>query len=508
MAVQVSLDADLKELADRAPENEALAVSVQTLRNTQALIGRMTTLENKMAGTETKGRRKKPRSYVHRPRAAPKVTYGPLDIAKAYSFPTGLKSGAVIAIIELGGGYLPADIQTFCAKYNIPLPTVTDVSVDGVTNSPGDPADLEVALDIELAAGVFSYCTGQPANVRVYFADDIAPAVAKIIADKQSGIPIATVSISWGDTEDGWGASTCQAEDAVFAGLAAAGVTMFCAAGDSDSGDGEPGKHVDFPASSPHVVGCGGTTKTADSETVWNSGGVEGTGGGYSAVFPAQSWQASAPAGPGRMVPDVSGNADPATGYYIYCSTQGGWEVVGGTSAVSPLYAGLFAAINPGGDVLNALWANQNQKCFADIVQGNNGAYAAGPGPDPCSGLGVPIGGALAAAFQPGAIPPAPPPPSPPPAPSPSDPVLVSILEILPIFGAVASSDAEVQVIGEMVSRSESAGQAPFTILISVLDQIQVAGYWQPDPASLKALGAMKTLAGLEGSRWSLVKKN
>ena len=122
------------------------------------------------------------------------------------------------------------------------------------------------------------------------------------------------------------------------------GCIVFAAAGDNSSGDGDPGANVDLPSGCPHVVGCGGTTKTQFSEVVWGNGRPdgEGTGGGYSGVFPAQSWQLGVPAGPGRMVPDVAANADPNTGYLIVVHGQ---EVqVGGTSAVAPFYAGLFAA--------------------------------------------------------------------------------------------------------------------------------------------------------------------
>lgn len=177
--------------------------------------------------------------------------------------------------------------------------------------------------------------------------------------------------------------------------------------GNNDSSDGgQTPANVDCPSSCPHVVGCGGTTKTATSETVWNDDpgetNGEGTGGGYSTYFPPQAFQVGAPAPPmqtpalGRMVPDVAADADPNTGYAIVVHGQS--AVVGGTSAVAPLYAGLFAAFGAKlGFVTPQLWDNQN--CFNDITQGGNGFYSSGPGPDPCSGLGAPIGTALAGLF-------------------------------------------------------------------------------------------------------------
>lgn len=320
-------------------------------------------------------------------------TYGPADIGRAYQFPTSLKDPqTAVAIIELGGGYRAADIAAYCRQYSVPLPILTDVSVGGATNSPGDSADVEVLLDIQVAAGAYSYCTGARATVYTYFADDIAAAVLKIVADIKAGVKIGAVTISWGAPEVGWGAAACRQQDAAFAQLAALGVPFFAASGDSLSGDGSPGVNVDFPASSPNVIGCGGTTRTAASEVVWNDRRGGGGGGGYSVVFPRQAWQAGVPAQRGRMVPDVAGNADPATGYNIVYNGQG--IVVGGTSAVSPLYAGLFAALNVRATA-PALW--QHPTAFSDIVLGDNGAYKAAVGPDACTGLGSPIGTALLA---------------------------------------------------------------------------------------------------------------
>lgn len=210
-------------------------------------------------------------------------------------------------------------------------------------------------------------------------------------------------SISWGADEAAWGATAADQLEAAAAAATAGGMTIFGAAGDNDSSDGGPGAaNVDCPASCPHVIGCGGTTKTATTETVWNDNpdrtNGEGTGGGYSTLFPVQAWQIEAPPPPkkglGRMVPDVAADADPNTGYDIF--VYGKQEVVGGTSAVAPLFAGLFAAFGRKlGFITPKLW--QNQGCFNDITKGSNGTYSAAKGPDPCSGIGSPIGTKLAA---------------------------------------------------------------------------------------------------------------
>jgi kumamolisin len=188
------------------------------------------------------------------------------------------------------------------------------------------------------------------------------------------------------------------------------------AAGDNGSSDGQPaGNHVDFPASSPHVLGCGGTRLLADlasgtvtTETVWNDGPSGGaTGGGVSDVFAVPSWQLAAgvpaPGGrAGRGVPDVAGDADPQTGYQVL--VRGQRQVVGGTSAVAPLWAALIARLAQAagrrfGLIQPALYAGVAPGAggagFRDITAGNNGSYTAGPGWDACTGLGSPDGTAL-----------------------------------------------------------------------------------------------------------------
>ncbi|MGX5805533.1 hypothetical protein ACWGS9_30550 [Bradyrhizobium sp. Arg314] len=187
---------------------------------------------------------------------------------------------------------------------------------------------------------------------------------------------------------------------------AKAGMIVFAASGDNDSSDGgaDPA-NVDLPSSCPFVVGCGGTMKPHDAnaeETVWNDDpgnpNGSGTGGGFSELFhPMPAWQAGAPHGPGRMVPDVSANADPYTGYNVF--VHGRQEAIGGTSAVAPLYAGLFAAFGRKlGLVTPQLWLNHT--CFNDITQGDNGYFRARVGPDPCTGIGTPIASKLGTLFE------------------------------------------------------------------------------------------------------------
>jgi kumamolisin len=335
------------------------------------------------------------------------------SLCSAYNWPTGQPGGGTIAIVELGGGWVQSDMDAYFQSISQPSPSVTDVSVDGTQNSPNqsvgssNDADIEVALDIQVSAAAYFVATGQPATIRVYWSQDIASAVAQAAQDQ-----CAVCTISWGADEAIWGTQAADEMESAAADATSEGMIVVAAAGDNDSSDGgSTPANVDVPSSCPHVIGCGGTFKTIAEETVWNDNpgqtDGEGTGGGYSTIFPAQSWQIGAPAPPtgtvagtGRMIPDVCADADPNTGYEIY--VHGASEVVGGTSAVAPLYAGLFASFGTElGFVTPTLW--QNQPAFNDITQGGNGLFNAGPGPDPCSGIGSPIGTKIAALFPPAA---------------------------------------------------------------------------------------------------------
>jgi subtilase family serine protease len=318
-------------------------------------------------------------------------------LCKAYGWPTELPGRGLIAIVELGGGWMRQDLETFCKINNIPVPSITDVSVDQTHNSPGvDPdSDGEVALDLQVAAAAFSLATGKPATIRMYWASDIASGVRAATAD---GCDVC--SISWGCDEALWGEPAALDMERAADSATEAGMAVFAAAGDNDSSDGGTNAaNVDTPASCPHVIACGGTRKTPMSETVWNNNpgrsNGEGTGGGFSTLFkPMPSWQLHAPHGGGRMVPDIAANADPETGYNIVLSGQ--ISPTGGTSAVAPLYAGLFAAFGrKPGWVLPELW--RNPLCFNDITMGDNGTFHALHGPDACTGLGSPVAGRLAA---------------------------------------------------------------------------------------------------------------
>ena len=350
--------------------------------------------------------------------AAGSVSYTPLQIARLYDFPANLSGrGQTIAIIELGGGYTPSDLKTYFSKLGIsPTPSVTAVSVDGAQNEPtGDPSgpDTEVMLDIEVAGAV-----APGAKMAVYFAPNtdagFLDAINQAVTDAKNNPSV--VSISWGGPESTWTAQSLLSYNNALQAAAAVGVTICVAAGDDGSTDGvdDGRQHVDFPASSPYSLACGGTRlvgtgSTITDEEVWNDLPSDGaTGGGISATFPLPAWQAKAHIPPstnpggfaGRGVPDVAGDADPATGYQV--GVDGTDTVVGGTSAVAPLWAGLMACLNSGLKTpVGYFHPNLYQQValqagtFRDVPSGNNGDYTAGPGWDACTGWGSPNGAAI-----------------------------------------------------------------------------------------------------------------
>jgi len=359
----------------------------------------------------------KPHFRIRRPAASAAVSYTPLQVASAYGFPAGTGQGECVAIIELGGGYRPADLQTYFTALGVGKPAVAAVSVDHAQNAPSGDAngpDGEVMLDIEVVGAI-----APQATLAVYFAPNtdagFLDAITTAIHDTQHKPSL--ISISWGGPESSWTAQAMTAMDDAFQAAATMGITVCVASGDNGSSDGvgDGGDHVDFPASSPFALACGGTSLQASgatirSEVVWNNGPSNGaSGGGVSTFFALPAWQAGLKAAGSqgkstalskRGVPDVAGNADPETGYSV--RIDGTDTVIGGTSAVAPLWAALLARLNqisgkPVGYVNATLY--QKPTALRDITGGNNGDFDATDGWDACTGLGSPngaeVGGAI-----------------------------------------------------------------------------------------------------------------
>ena len=325
--------------------------------------------------------------------------FTPPQLATLYNFPTGYDgTGQKIGIIELGGGYNLSDITSYLTSLSITkTPNITAVSVDGAVNNPSDTsgANYEVVLDIEVIVSIVPGAT-----MRVYFAPNTYQgfynAINQAIIDNCN-----IISISWGGPESSWSSTQLNSYNTLFQTASNNGISVFCAAGDNGSSDGASGNNVDFPSSSPYVVACGGTTliangNTITSETVWdNNSMTSATGGGISAYFNKPTYQRGVSLlsqYSKRGVPDVSGNADPNTGYLIYIDGQS--AQIGGTSAVSPLWAALTAIVNQKNSsslgFLQPKLYSSTSNILRDITVGNNGKYTAQVGYDLCTGLGSP----------------------------------------------------------------------------------------------------------------------
>jgi kumamolisin len=349
--------------------------------------------------------------------AAAPASFDPTQVASLYGFPSGTGEGQCVAIIELGGGFRPADLKTYFTGLDVGVPKVTAVSVahgqDAPTGNVNGP-DGEVMLDIEVVGAIVP-----AAHIVVYFSPNtdagFLDAVTTAIHDTTNKPSV--ISISWGGAESTWTAQAMTAMDDAFQAAATMGITVCVASGDGGSSDGvtDGADHVDFPASSPYALGCGGTSlqatqKAITGEVVWNDGANGGaSGGGISSFFPTPGWQTGRKATQidgttitltKRGVPDVAGDADPDTGYNV--RIDGTNTVIGGTSAVAPLWAGLIARINqnaatPVGYLNPTLYSKP--QALRDIISGNNGDFEAAKGWDACTGLGSPNGPTL-----PGAI--------------------------------------------------------------------------------------------------------
>jgi kumamolisin len=339
------------------------------------------------------------------------ITYSPAQVAKLYGFPREADGkGQTIGLIELGGGYRTADIREYFQLLGFQPPQVKCVSVNHGNNRPTIPhsMDGEVMLDIEVAGAV-----APGVALAVYFAPNtergFQDSVSTAIHD-QLNKP-CVLSINWGNAEANWSAQSIENFHQLAQEAALLGITITAASGDNGSSNGlsDGTNHVDFPASCPHVLAAGGTRLTVmngviENETVWNDGAQGGaTGGGYSTVFGRPSWQAAVVSQSGRGVPDVAGNADPETGYNILVDGQ--QVVIGGTSAAASMWAGLIVLLNQKlnrrlGFINPSLYNIDQSSGFREITLGNNGAYSATYGWNPCSGQGSPMGARLLQALQ------------------------------------------------------------------------------------------------------------
>ncbi|MDH2905082.1 MAG: S53 family peptidase [Methanomassiliicoccales archaeon] len=342
--------------------------------------------------------------------------YTPGQIFHAYNYSATYNgAGETIAIIDAyGSPSIQNDVKVFDTQFNLPAIKLTVLTPFGKVGRNSGWA-LETSLDVE-----WSHAMAPSASILLIEAPSAS--TTYLITDSINYIVNHTnanvVSMSWGAAESGLTASELSQYSATFAYAASHGVILVAASGDSGANDGTTSPTVNYPASDPSVVGAGGTTllltgitatsATYSSEYAWNS-----SGGGISNYFPEPSYQSAAHINAsGRAVPDVSYDANPNTGFWIYDSTSyeglKGWIQVGGTSASSPQWAAIFTEVQQykssktfnGTNVLSSLYtvysiSAEYASAFHDITVGYNGAYSAGAGYDEVTGIGSPNVGAL-----------------------------------------------------------------------------------------------------------------
>lgn len=360
-----------------------------------------------------------------RPRAG--ATARPLTVAQlatAYRWPKTVSgvpldgTGVTVGILQLGGAHSSSDLAEACARNGTPVPKVIVLEVAGASQAsdPGD-ADVEVALDVQVVAA------GAPgATILLVFCPNTeAGYAAGVDAAVEHGAHIVTTS--WGLEEDLWSSGGLAAMEASWAAAEAAGVINVAAAGDQGANDGGRRATADYPAASPHVLGCAGTRLIIDpasgvrvSETVWDDGPTSATGGAPSRIFARPAWQPAA-VGKFRAVPDVASNGDPVSGVPV-CS-GGVWETVGGTSMAAPTVAAMLARFiqGRGGQRIVGLAAlvYAYDVCF-DVTSGSGrDTEKAAAGYDEAAGVGVLDGVELAQWLAIPSGPTQPPPVNPPP---------------------------------------------------------------------------------------------
>lgn len=369
----------------------------------------------------------------------PADNYYPPQVGTLYDFPSSYDgTGETVAVFVFNGtigsgtsapgGYKATLLdEYFTQVLKMQPPAITNVVVMGPGNDPGNgstPNDVSTEVYLDLCM-VGSLAPG--ARIAAYFTEFTeqgwVDAISQAATDADTDPSV--LSISYGNPETGsdtaWTAMAIKQVNQAFEAAASAGRTVCCAAGDSGAADetGSTSLHVDFPASSPWVLGCGGTRLTAAGDTitaevVWNdlANGNGATGGGVSKVFPSPTWQSGVKADPvaketapstGRGVPDVASLADPQTPYVIM-GPAGTLVQVGGTSAAAPLWAALTSRLNQalGARVgfVNPLLYTRLHGALRDVTSGNNGGYEATVGWDACTGWGCPGASALLSALQ------------------------------------------------------------------------------------------------------------
>ena len=335
--------------------------------------------------------------------------YSPTQIANYYGFPDADGTGECIGVIELGGTYKQSDIDGYFKHFGMETP---EIEVVGKPPTESDMDDFEVTLDLQLAGAM-----APKAKLVVYYGKDLITAIKAALNDQKNKPSV--LSISWAGSEYRYTTAQITEMSELFYQAALQGITVVAASGDQGAYNKESYLNVNLPSANPLVLGCGGTTLAinADLETVWNQLATKqnATGGGFSRKFAAPFYQQPAthfylqrfPAltynWNYRGVPDIAADSDPRTGYTVMLN--GKLFPGGGTSASTPVWAGLIARLNQLlgyrlGFINGEFYKLAATSAFRQVYQGNNGFYQGATYWNPCTGLGSPHGTNLLEALK------------------------------------------------------------------------------------------------------------
>jgi subtilase family serine protease len=333
-----------------------------------------------------------------RPFALP-AGLGPADLTSAYKLNAAITSTATIAIIDaFHYANAASDLATYRSTFGLPPCTVASgcLTILNPTNAKAPPAgddwNLEAALDLDMASAACPTCK----LVLVEATNDTGNDLFNEQNTAAARAGVVSISNSWGG---GSSASDATLDTQFFTHTQ--NVNVFVSSGDS----GNTGSTGDFPSTSAHVFAVGGTRLVKSTaargwtETAWS-----GAGSTCSTRIARPAFQTTAivptAACARRAASDISAVADPNSGVAVFNANDGGFVVVGGTSASAPFLAGVFARYGISGAAHNASFAYTNRADFFDVTSGTNGRCTtalcrAAAGWDGPTGLGTPNGAAL-----------------------------------------------------------------------------------------------------------------
>ena len=318
---------------------------------------------------------------VGNPNASPSPTgLSPATIKSVYNYSTSSTAGAgqTIAIVDAyDDPTAESDLATFSSQYSLPACTTANgcfkkVDQNGGSSYPRKDAGwaLEISLDVQWAHAIAP-------GAKILLVEASSNSFTNLLAAEDYAKTHA------GYVSNSWGGSEFSGESSYDSHFAQPGVSFFVSSGDS-------GLPAQYPSASPNVISVGGTTLNFSGTSFLSETGWSGSGGGCSVYETANGSQSTGQVycNGKRATPDVSLDADPASGVSVYDTTryqgQSGWFRVGGTSASSPMWAGRSAGA---GVTVNSVYVYGNSITYRDITSGNNGANAL-DGYDLVTGLG------------------------------------------------------------------------------------------------------------------------